>query len=168
MNLARFSQSAIVKAAYDAGLTLTAEQARDIAEIENSCLTESRRMSFGKSAALQLVRTFAKSPFIAGGDAADTISKLTGSFYELREDYPASITDAEIMDSLQKSFDGEAAEDVGLATSLAADALSKCLDYSTYEITDDNGKVYHWNPDEWRDDVTADGWNGERWENVDE
>ena len=168
MNLARFSQTAIERVAYESGLALTADQARDIAEAEDACLAESRRVSFGESAAVRVVRAFAESPFIVGDDSTEALAKLTESFYDLREDYSASISDAEILESLQESFDGEAASDVGLATSLAAGALSKRLDFSTYAIADNDGSIYQWNPEEWHDDVTVDGWYGEHWEDVDE
>ena len=168
MNLARFSQTAIEKAACESGLALTADQVRDIMEAEGACLTESKRVSFGESAAVRVVRGFGESPFIAGIDAAEFIVKLIETFYDLREDLPAAITDAEILESLQESFDGAGAGDVSLAAAFARDELSRQLDYSTYEIADDGGNVYRWDPEEWHDDVMADGWNCERWEDVDE
>ncbi|MCH4184966.1 MAG: hypothetical protein LKF61_05710 [Eggerthellaceae bacterium] len=36
--------------------------------------------------------------------------------------------------------------------------------HSPYSITDDGGRIYTWNPAEWTDNVSCDGWNGERWE----
>ena len=84
LNLVRVSQSGIEKAALDAGLVLSADQVRDIAEAESSCLVESRRVSFGESAAVRIVRAFGGSPFMTGDDSAEVISKLTEAFYELR------------------------------------------------------------------------------------
>ncbi|MBQ9001552.1 MAG: hypothetical protein IJ087_06845, partial [Eggerthellaceae bacterium] len=77
-------------------------------------------------------------------------------------------TDAEILELLSDAFDGDAAGAVGLAAALTSASLARRLDYSTYEIADDDGNVYRWDPDEWHDDVTADGWCGERWEDDDE
>ena len=168
INLARFSQATIERVAHESGLVLTAEQMREIAEVESACLVESKRMSFGESAAVRVIREFGASPFLAEDAAAESISKLTEAFYELREDYPASISDAEILELLGEVFNGDAAGDVSLAAALAGEALSGQLDYSTYEIADDDGNVYRWNPDEWCDDVMAIGWDGERWEDVDE
>ena len=167
MILAKGSQAAVEKAARGSGLTLTAEQTRDIAEAESACLVEYGRVSFGESAAVRVVRAFAESPFMSG-NAAEALLELTEAFYELREGFPASITDAEILESLADAFDGDAAGDAGLAAALASESLAERLDYPTYEIADDDGNVYRWNPDEWRDDVTADGWCGERWEGADE
>ncbi|MBQ3300961.1 MAG: hypothetical protein IJH04_02190, partial [Eggerthellaceae bacterium] len=101
-------------------------------------------------------------------NAAEVLVGLTEAFYELREGFPAFITDVEILESLADAFDGDAAGDVGLAAALASESLAGRLDYSTYEIADDDGNVYRWDLDEWHDDVTADGWCGERWEDDDE
>ena len=167
MILAKGSQAAVEKAACSSGLTLTAEQVRDIVEAESACLAECKRVSFGESAAVRLVREFAGSPFMSG-NPAEALLELTEAFYELREGFPASISDAEILESLADAFDGDAAGDAGLAAMLTGESLTRRLDYSAYEIADDDGNVYRWNPDEWHDDVTADGWGGERWEDVDE
>jgi len=167
MILAKGSQAAVEKAARGSGLTLTSEQARDIGEAESACLAEHGRVSFGEGAAVRIVREFAKSPFMLG-NAAEALVELTEAFYELREGFPASITDSEILESLADAFDGDAAGDVGLAATLTSESLARRLDYSTYEIDDDGGNVYRWDPDAWHDDVTAGGWCGERWEDADE
>lgn len=73
------------------------------------------------------------------------------------------MTDQEIVGALRDCFDGEAAGDVELALSLSKDGLSSCEGMRAYEITDEDGLLYRWDPDEWLDDVTADGWHGERW-----
>lgn len=168
MDLARVSRVAIEGAARNVGLSLTAGQVRDIAEAEGACLAESRRVSFGESAAVRVVREFGASPFFAAGDAAQVVAALTETFYDLREDCPAAVTDVEILEQLRESFDGEAAGDVGLAAAQAGESLRGRLSCRAYEIADDEGNVYRWDPDEWHDDVTADGWDGERWEDADE
>lgn len=167
MILARGAQVDIEKAARASGLMLTAGQVRDIAEAESACLAECGRVSFGESAAVRIARGFAGSPFMTG-NAAETLLELTEAFYELREGFSASVTDAEILESLADAFDGDAAGDAGLAAALTGESLAARLECSTYEIADDDGNVYRWNPEEWHDDVTAEGWCGERWEDVDE
>lgn len=168
MNLVMVSQSGIEKAASDSGLSLTADQVRDIAEAESTCLAECGRVSFGESAAVRVIRELGSSPFIAGDDTTRTLMELTEAFYDLREDFPASITDAEILELLGESFNGDAAGDVGLVVALASETLSRQRDQTAYEITDGDGNVYRWDPEEWCDDITANGWCGERWEDADE
>ena len=167
MILVKGSQGDIEKAARGSGLALTAEQVRDIVEAESACLVEHGRVSFGESAAVRIVREFAGSPFMSG-NAIEVLLELTEVFYELREGFPASITDAAILETLADAFDGEASGDAGLAAVLTSESLSRRMDYSAYEIADGDGNVYRWDPDEWHDDVTADGWCGERWEDTDE
>ena len=167
--LAGASQVAIGRAAQDKGLALTANQVRDIALAERACLSDRGRISFGEGAAARLVSAFATSPFVPGnGDgAAKVLVELTEVFYELRGDHPATITDEEIVESLAESFNGEAAGDSGLAATLAAESLAERADHPTYAIADDNGHVYRYDAEEWREDVFADGWYGERWEDAD-
>ena len=166
MNLTNVSHTTIQSVARDAGFSLTERQARHIAEVESDCLDERKRVSFGEHAAVRIVRAFAESPFIVGGDMAMPFVELVEAFYELREDFPATITDAQIVESLEEAFNGEAAGDASLAATLAGEALSKQLNCSIYEIADDEGNVYRWDPEEWRDDVTARGWCGECWEDA--
>lgn len=165
---ARASQAAIAKAARDAGFFFTTEQVRDIAQAERACLAEHERVSFGEGAAAWLVQEYASSPFIAPDDAAQVLKELVEAFYELRADYPAVITDAEIIESLAESFNGDAAGNVDVAAMHAANKLSERWGSVAYSICDDESGVYRWDPNEWHDDVFADGWYGERWEDVDE
>lgn len=162
--LAMASGSGIGKAAREAGLSLTQDQVREIAEAERACLAACGRVSFGEPAAAKLIRAFSNSPYLAGSDVVETLSGLTEAFYDLREDLPAQMSDAEIIEALQERFDGLAAGDVGLASALAREDLVSREAVDSYEIADDDGKVYRWDPEEWRDDVQADGWHGERWD----
>ena len=54
-------------------------------------------------------------------------------------------------------MDGEAAGDVEPALSLSKDSILSCEGMRAYEITDEEGLLYRWDPDEWLDDVIADG-----------
>ena len=164
MFIVRLSQSSIEKAARETGISMTAKQAHEIAEAEGSCLSEYGRVLFGDSAAAQLVREFSTSPYLSGSNDAETLKKLVEAFYELRKDFPANTTDIELLEALQRFFDGEAAGDPDLATYMARELLSISDDLSSYEIADDDGKVYRWSSEEWHDNVYADGWYGERWD----
>lgn len=168
LDLETISQSSIGAAARESGLGLTADQVREIANVEAACLAESERVLFGESVAVRVVRTFASSPCLAGNNAAQSLVDLVEAFYELRDSFPAVVTDEELLELLRESFDGEAADDVDLAVALAHDALVGQLGCATYEIADDNGKTYRWDPEEWHDNVTAQGWFGERWEDAHE
>lgn len=168
MVLAGLAQAALERVASESGMPLTASEEREIAETERACLADAGRISFGEGASVRLVRAFAASPFVPRDNAAAVLKELTEVFYELREDFPASVTDAEIVELLAASFDGEAAGDVRVSALQTREALSKRLAQSPYEIADDEGGIYRWDQEEWREDLMADGWYGERWEAGDE
>lgn len=152
------------RAVREAGLVLTPQQVDELAEAECACLTRARRVSFGATAAPTLVRVLASSPCFAGADVFEQLMDLVEAFYDLREDFPAQTTDLEIIEALREGFDGEAQGDAALAASLAREALAARERQAGYEITDDHGRVYRFDPAEWHDDTEAPGWDGERWD----
>ena len=157
------TQWTLAKAAREVGLALTTQEIEMIARTEEECLAESRRVCFGEGTSTRLMHAFASSPYF-GVDIANVLSDLIEAFYEVREDVPAQICDSEIIEALRNSFEGEAAGDAGLAVSLVRESISAALAQSPYEIADDEGHLYRRDPNEWHDDVEADGWYGEKWD----
>ena len=156
------AQIGFIGAMRNAGCNLSNREVEEVVLTEAACLAESGRICFGEGVSARLIRAFSDSAYFTG-NAANTLMDLVESFYELRDDLPAQVADQETVEALRDCFDGEAAGDVGLALSLSKDSLSPCEGIPAYEITDEDGLLYRWNPDEWLDDVTADGWYGERW-----
>lgn len=159
----RMAGARIESAARRAGFDLTAQQACELAEVEGACLREARRVSFGATAAPLLIEALADVSCLAGADAFETLTDALEAFYDLRGDVPAQTTDLEIIEAIREGLAGEAQGDAALAADAARDALSRDSSLS-YEIADDAGRVYRWDPDEWRDDIEAAGWGGERWD----
>lgn len=156
------AQIGFIGAMRDAGCNLSNREVEEVVRTETACLAESGRICFGEGASALLIWTLSDSAFFTG-NVVNTLMDLVESFYELRDDLPAQVTDQEIVEALRDCFDGEAAGDVGLALSLSKDSLSSCEGIPAYEIADEDGLLYRWDPDEWLDDVAADGWYGERW-----
>ena len=156
------ARTGFIGAMRDAGCDLSNREVEEVVRAEAACLTESGRICFGEGVSARLIRAFSDSAYFTG-NVANTLMDLVESFYELRDDLPAQVTDQEIVEALRDCFDGEAAGDVGLALSLSKDSLSSCEGIRAYEITDEDGLLYRWDPDEWLDDVATDGWHGERW-----
>ena len=162
----------------EAGLALTEAQVAALTHTEREALRQAERVSFGPGALDALVTEFASSHYLQRESAGACMEQLLLAFYELREDFPTSTSDQEIIQALKHAFDGEAAGSAELAATLAAEALSAgelgtgepgCEgELAAYELVDDEGRVYRWDPDEWHDDITADGWMGERWEDSNE
>lgn len=159
--------SAARRALSEAGLALTGAQVQALARTEREALAEVERVSFGPGALSAIIEEFASSPYLLQDRLEPLMRELLGAFYELREEFPASTGDHEIIAELRRAFDGEAAGSVEQAAACALDSLRACSaadDLAAYELVDDEGRVYRWDPDEWHDDITADGWLGERWE----
>lgn len=159
--------SAARTALSEAGIALSSTQVEALACAEREALAASQRVSFGPGALDALVTEFASSPYVQRENAESLLHELLAAFYELREDNAAHVSDQQIIGELKRAYNGEAAGSVELAASLAADALSAAAmhdELSAYELVDDEGRVYRWGPQEWHDDITAEGWLGERWE----
>lgn len=154
----------VERAVREARFDLTAQQVVELAEVERACLARAWRVSFGATAAPVLIGAFASSPCLTGADVFEQLTDLVEAFYDLREDFPAQTTDLEIIEAMREGFDGEAQGDAVLAASLAHEALAAQERQTSYEIADDCGHVYRWDPSEWRDDIETPGWDGERWE----
>lgn len=83
--------------------------------------------------------------------------------FNLADDFglPAA-TDAAVSRAAEAAYEREGKE--------AANAVLHALgmeatveDLANYELSGPDGQAYRWNPDEWEDDISADGWDGERW-----
>lgn len=150
-----------------AGLSLSREQAACIAESERAALREAGRVCFGARASDGVIEAFASSPYMMQETLGDVLAEAVEAFYELREEFDVNIPDQEIIDELRCAFDSDASGSIARALDIAGDALRAVQAQDAladYELVDDEGRVYRWDPDEWRDDITATGWFGERWE----
>jgi len=170
MNIASlgfFEQTTVARiaaTAKKADLYLTDEQVRSLAATEHSCLADTRRISFSQSAAARIIEAFSTSSFLTGPSCDELLSDAIEAFYDLRANFPANVTDNEIIEALYSAFDGEAAGSVGLAHEIVREQIWHEQASLSYEIIDDDGNVYRWDPDEWTDSVQANGWDGERWD----
>lgn len=81
------------------------------------------------------------------------------------------VPDGEIVEALIGCFieQGDAADvaktsaEEIMAHSRSYRQAQKEAEQSDYRITDDEGRVYMFEPKEWKYDETAPGWNGEEW-----
>ncbi len=161
--LTMVKQRALAKVAREVGLVLTTQEIEMIARTEEESLTESGRICFGEGASTHLMHAFASSPYL-DADIARVLSELVEAFYEIREDAPAQISDCEIIEALHNNFEGETSGDARLTLSLVRESISAAVAQSPYEIADDEGHLYRWDPGEWHADVQVDGWYGEKWD----
>lgn len=170
-------------------LELARDELQALLLAQNELLMQAGRVQIGGSVLPALIDEFASSCSLDGGKPAETLTELQEAFYHLRDDAPAHIPDAAILSGLRIAFEGEACGCVEAVESMGIAAVLRLADEresddcepengddwlereaeGTYVISDDEGHTYRWSPrgwdgDDWIDDVTADGWLGERWE----
>lgn len=153
-----------------AGLSITHEEARMLAQRRAETLADTERVEFGTPALAMVTEAVATSPCLVRSDTAHVLADLQDAFYALRDELPVDVPDAEIAEALRGWLDawGDAA---GAAEASVEEVMAFSPEYAraqevsgdTYRIVDDGGRTYTFDPVEWDSDEQADGWHGERW-----
>ena len=154
-----------------AGATITRQEACQLAKHREQCLFEAERIEFGAPAVALIARELAESNALPNANVTSTLAALQDCFYQTRDELPVDVPDSEIIEALIGCFieQGDAAD---VAKTSAEEIMAHSRSYrqaqieaeqSNYRITDDEGRVYTFEPKEWEYDETAPGWNGEEW-----
>lgn len=159
------AEAAAAEALATGGVALSAAQWRELRDRRDELLCEVGRIELGAGAYVHIACEFADSPLLVAPAAFDLLAELQEAFYFLRADLPGDVSDDEIYDALREAFDGEAGGDAVRAAELCRETLGRedAAPEGEYTIVDDEGRVYRFDPAEWHDDITACGWDGERW-----
>lgn len=182
LSLVEDGQTALSTAARTAlkvnGIQLAPSHIERIATAKRDALAETDRIELRPGTVDAVVKAFADSPFLQQNTAAETLAGVVEAFYAVRDDAPTEVPDEEITYALRTAFDaveGNAdaldalsiARDLALREHEASQYTGKADDQSpssnAYTITDDEGRVYRWDPADWEYDELAPGWNGEEW-----
>ena len=142
-----------------------------LAQRRMESLTTVERVEFGTPATVAIAEAIEGSPCLTQNNVAATLACLQDVFYELRDELPIDVPDAEIIEVLRGCFDelGDAAE---VAAMPAEELMAYSEEYlraqneerwTEYRIVDDEGHAYSYDPAEWDYDETAPGWDGESW-----
>ena len=155
---------------------------REIAEIDRcraTQLAQTERIEFDPWGSSMLLEELAAAPFVNPDAFVETALPALEVFYELRSSAPASIDDEEIALAIVDALGSEEGSAECVDWAIVLDALMEA-DYApaatepgtpsleAYSVTDDEGKTYHWEGDEWTYDEFACGWDGEKWEDAHE
>lgn len=137
---------------------LSPEENREVALRRREALAATGRLEFDDSAMHLLAQTFV-------AELDEFLPEAVDAFYALRDELPASVPDAEIIDALSVAT-ARLGGDVAAvdAPELARALREKDGSMSRYSITDNAGHTYYWAPQQWAYDEFAPGWDGERWE----
>lgn len=164
-------QAAINQQLAPAEIAITHQEACQLAKQREQCLCEAERIEFGAPAVALIARELAESNALANARAAPTLAALQDCFYQTRDELSVDVPDDEIIEALVGCFieQGEAAD---VAKTSVEEIMTYSKSYrqaqeeakqSNYCITDDEGRVYTFDPREWECDETAPGWDGEEW-----
>ena len=157
---------------------------REIAEIDRcraTQLAQTERIEFDPWGPSMLLEELAAAPFVNPDVFIETALPALEVFYELRSSAPTSIDDEEIASAVVDALGSEEGSVESVDWTSVLDALME-VDYApaatesgvpplppeAYSVTDDEGKTYRWEGDEWAYDEFACGWDGEKWENAHE
>ena len=154
-----------------AEIAITHQEACRLAKCREQCLFEAERIEFGTPAVALVARELAESDALTNTNIASTLVALQDCFYQTRDELPVDVPDGEIVEALIGCFieQGDAADvaktsvEEIMAHSRSYRQAQKEAEQSDYRITDDEGRVYMFEPKEWEYDETAPGWNGEEW-----
>lgn len=153
------------------GLCVTSEEARLIADSRAEMLSEVERVEFGTPAIVSIAEAVATSSCLSQGSFVDDLVGLQSAFYRVRDELPAEVPDAEIVDAFRGCLDARGGVDL-MAFLDAEEIMRYSEDYLSavdsdakdeYRIVDDEGRAYVFSEDEWAYDEQAAGWDGERW-----
>ncbi len=153
------------------GVSITAEDAQMLSARRTEALSNTERAEFGQPAIVGIAEVVATSPYLSQGNAASMLADLQDAFYALRDELSIDVPDAEIAEALRGCLD--AWGDASMVASISTEeVMSHSAEYvrsteaegfDAYRITDDEGRVYTYDPAKWDYDEQSDGWDGERW-----
>ena len=164
-------QAAINQQLAPVEIAITRQEARQLAKQREQCLFEADRIEFGVPAVALIARELAESNALTNTNVTSTLGALQDCFYQTRDELPVDVPDGEIIEALIGCFieQGDAADvaktsvEEIMAHSRSYRQTQKEAEQSNYRITDDEDRVYMFEPKEWEYDETAPGWNGEEW-----
>lgn len=157
---------------------------REIAEIDRcraTQLAQTERIEFDPWGPSMLLEELAAAPFVNPDVFIEIALPALEVFYELRSSAPTSIDDEEIASAIVDALGSEEGSVESVDWTSVLDALME-VDYApaatesgvpplppeAYSVTDNEGKTYRWEGDEWAYDEFACGWDGEKWEHAHE
>lgn len=118
---------AVSEKAAEYGIRLTEKAAREIALTEKSCISENRRICFGKSAAVKLTEKFSESSYVDSESFGETLCLLVEAFYAAKEECGDDLTDDELIDAMFDLFEHKSEGTMELLVSRDMDSLCNLI-----------------------------------------
>lgn len=113
------------------GLSLTAEQAHELACSHAHVLNTYERVEFEGNGVAQIIEGFASSFYLEQATYASTLDALQEKFYELRAQATPDVFDEDIIDGMRLLFDGDAVGTIELLNACTLDMVLEAYDTQT-------------------------------------
>lgn len=101
----------------DGRLTISREEARNLAEIRSRALIDNQRIEIGIGAVGRLIKKFRLSSYVPPDGFAELIGYLAELFYFIKTETHDGISDADLADFMYDRFEGICAGSTELLTS---------------------------------------------------
>ena len=156
-------QAAINQQLAPVEIAITRQEARQLAKQREQCLFEAERIEFGVPAVALIARELAESNALTNTNVASTFGALQDCFYQTRDELPVDAPNGEIVEALIGCFI-EQRDTANVAKTSIEEIMAHSSSYqqaqieaeqSSYRITDDEDRVYMFEPKEWEYDETA-------------
>ena len=107
------------------GLTLTEADIAELVELREAALRVTGRVEFGGGILPKLIRAFAKSPYVDARNYAAMLGELQDAFYYFKNESQDSFSDDEMIEFMEKTFNGQAHGSVEVLQTISLEQLCR-------------------------------------------
>ena len=107
------------------GLTLTQSEMRELSLARAQSLRETGRVEFGGGILPKLIYAFCDSPYIQSDEYEATLAELQDAFYYIKGEALEQYSDDELIEYMQKAFNGPAEGSVDYLTGSTLEELAR-------------------------------------------
>ena len=111
------------------GLTLTAQQALNLAEARFHALKENGRVEFGIGILDKIIKEFCDSPFLNNDNYEETLQELIEIFYYYKNETLDKMSDDSLIKHMKKAFDGPCQGSLELLSGTELDRIARNIRY---------------------------------------
>ncbi len=105
------------------GLTLTEENIAELVQCRGEALKVTGRVEFGGGILPKLIHVFAGSPYVDNGNYVSVLAELQDAFYFFKNECQDRFSDDELIEFMEKVFNGKAAGAAELLTAISLEEL---------------------------------------------
>ena len=122
------------------GLTLTEADITELVELRGQALRSTGRVEFGGGILPRLIRAFCKSPYVDAGNYAATLGDLQDAFYYFKNESEDRFSDEELIEFMEKVFNGQARGATALLTNISLEQLCRWArsDFSDHDLDEED------------------------------